>query len=753
MKLLPCIILKSFLGFNDPWTALLILNFFLCFDFLFVLIFFQASPDIDVTHVDFQHGEIVSRRRSSKKRARTPLAIIVPIRENDGTSSFSSDHSSGRSSRGSSTTSPIVEPINEISQAKVKLLEGNSLLREKPSAFLNPKIEHTTQRTRARGSSTEGEVQPGDVKKETDYFSSGSKRSESSGSERLSSPSSNEPAGDIGESSGEVSLTQKSRLDNQSLNSSNRTGDTESKSNIDELISPMKTSSQFKNMLTAEQKDEIANMITDLKLKSNRPLTTEKILDIIPIPEGMTGDEVKSYLVKCLKDYFTLGIITTRKSGQNSITSPLRKSLGKDCPVDSESQVKNVSSQIKLGNDLERKKSLDEFIRRGRTEPPYWSSVASDVKGTDISSRTSENKIVDCVAAAANDHNETVENSTETADTLRNEVERVALESNMAEESAALSNGNLESKDNSKNKFKVECGEDRLFEEDLNAKSQFDASSNNIENEIARANEGFLTDERLLSNANESELIRSGNSDGKVLQGRDVIEEKSGFFPEKTKSNSVLGEEEPSSSKDKNDKNSRNKNDVRNVEESTSDNALSEFNMEDGIKGDRFNDSSTIEDPNEVNYVPGICEDISPSKHSEAKPIKKLRKANTIGPGIARKSVSPRTTSTKSLERDSYGRWRSKNSSSGETNELLYGFRMNSPSLAESTTSSIDTNQGYLFDDDDYVTDSEVETCTSGENSEKEKIRSILADLGVNDDIIGMKEDHFSTPDVRFIFL
>ena len=725
-----------------------------------IFIFFQASPDIDVTHVDFQHGEIVRRRRSSKKRGRATSATIVPIGQSDVASTFSSDHSSGRSSRGSSTASPITEPASENSEMKIKFLEGNSMFGDKPKSDMG----HTTDQEEGKGSVVQSEEQLGIISRRT---GSGFYRSGSTCSESSRSPCSNESAKYNDSSLFEDSLLPpKSHYNKRLLNEKTQTGNTESRIGEGESVSPKRASPKLRNVLTQEQKDEIVNMMTDLKLKSNRPLSAEKILDVIPIPEGMAMNEVKSYLSECLKDYFSLGIITTRSLGQNSVTSPSRKSVGKDLSVDSSCQIQNISSQSKVGNDLERKRSLDEFIKRGRTEPPYWGNMANDVKKSDFNARptekessiTTENESVKSVDQVVRDHCEAPENILVKDEKICGNLEAVVLKSDLNGEPAKPASDLLEPKSDDRVDFRTEYAKGGLFQEKVNTESSFDAASKpagrNVNEENFEPDSEKLIVEHMTDHPCEPlepHMTLTGKAANESVVKIDSSEERSDCFVDETTCNRVMGKDQLLLLREEYDTSLCKVNEVKDITEDSTNDDLKDVILEDADIGERFEDASALEASNEINYVPGICEEISVSKHSEAKAITRLRKAHTIGPGIARKTTSPRVKSTKSLERDAYAKSRSKNSSSGDNNELLYGFRVNSPSLANSTTSSIDTSQGYMFDDDDYVTDSETDTYTSGENSEKDQIRSLLADLGVNDDIIGMKEDHFSTPEVRFL--
>ena len=723
------------------------------FKFLIHFLFsiFQASPSIDLSHVDFEHGEIVRRRRSSKRKTRAGSATIVPIIENDGMSSFSSGQSSGRSSHCSSTASPIAELRNDGSDVKVKLLEGTSMLQDSPSVCRGPNMEPNSEHVEERSLLKEG--RSSSINRQIDCVGSSSKRSGSSGSEGSRSPCSYESLRYTDSRSPTELLAQTSKCNYGLVDSKTQSSSLGTINDKNEPLSPRSTSPQVRGVLTQEQKGEIAAIMADLKLKSNRPLTTEKILDMIPIPEGMTADEIKNYLSDCLKDYFSLGIITTRGLGHNSQSSPLKKSLGKDSPVDSEGKIGDVNSQGKLRNELERKKSLDEFIKRGRTEPPYWSSISNDSRDVSSDSKATKKELNESSDKIVRDFSNVTENSADEEEKSCDTLTELGLENILAEGTSALSNGIPTWNDNNRSEIKALKGEDNSYAKLEHAEHCFDAvdrllvndgKKDNIkvkENEIATRGVINVSEplESHMTSIADNMVNSIDNEDAGVMQSLvGEIEEDNMTGDDET----PRGENHRSLSKET---------DALKIKEEKTVNDLGrDITFDNRTSDEIFEENSTSDASNEVNYVPGICEEVSFVSQSEAKPVAKLRKANTIGPGIKRASLSPKSRATRNVEREAYSKLKSKSFSSGEANERLYGFRMNSPSLPDSTTSSIDTSQGYLFDDDEYFTDSEAETCTSGENNEKENIRSLLADLGVNDDIIGMKEDHFSTPDVRY---
>jgi len=630
----------------------------------------------------------------------------------------------------------------------VKLLEGTSLLRDSPSVsqrqHLEPDSELVEERSMLKGhlSST---------KKQTDSIGSSPKRTGSSGSEGSRSPCSNESLKYTGSRSPTEQLsTQTTKYGYGLVDSKAHPSSLATKNDKNEPLPPRSTSTQVRGVLTQEQKSEIAAIMADLKLKSNRPLTTEKILDMIPIPEGMTADEIKHYLSDCLKDYFSLGIITTRGPGHNFQPSPLRKSLNKDSPVDSIVKVEGVTSQGKLRSELERKKSLDEFIKRGRTEPPYWSSIANDSKDVCNDSRVTKKEINETSDKIVRDFRNSTENSADGEETSCDPSTELGLENVLAEGTSTLSNSIPNWNDNSKSEVGALNGEDGSRAKRENAEHWCDAVNRPLAGNGKKDNIKPKEDKTVTGGVmNVSEPLESHmttvadtvvnsfyNENFSVIQSLvDEIEE-----------DSMTGDDETRRGKTYRNL-SKETDTLKSKEERTGIDFDSDITFDDRTNGEILEDNSTSDASNDINYVPGICEEVSVVRNSEAKPVAKMRKANTVGPGIKRASLSPKSRATRSVEREAYSKLKSKSFSSGETNERLYGFRMNSPSLPDSTTSSIDTSQGYLFDDDEYFTDSEAETCTSGENNEKENIRSLLADLGVNDDIIGMKEDHFSTPD------
>ena len=810
--------------------------------------YISASPDVEVTRVDFQHGEIAKRRRSSRKRTKTPTATIAPIREFDSISIVSSEHSSGRSSRGSSTASPIVGRPDEDTEVKIKFLEGSSVF---PERCLKSTEMDRSKVGRTDGGSSDGERQIG-VQQMVDFRERYGRSGSSCSSRSRSSNESTKGLDSI--LSREVATTRKSQSrSTREMLYRDQTVDTKTKGYIDEptqrevtktrsysdepihrevtktrsysdepihreltktksltgeqshrevtklrsysdeplqreltktksltseLMAPTKTSTPLKGVLTRKQKDEIAEMMSDLKSKSNRPLSTEKILEIIPIHDGMSVDEIKCYLNECLKDYFSMGIISTKNPTNNSVKSPIRTTLELGLHVDAENRNESCSMQSKLKNDLDRKKSLDEFLRRGRTEPPFWSSEISPKKtksrsiDTKFSTRINGTEAVNSSAEVEDGNQLNESENVDRKNRLSEEVATVLVQSVAVEKISGPPKGFIVSQGTVTNGYSVEIGavhsddaglDDRAgnlrragsndLEAQIESQIVVDTKSKSptVENENIGANSEKLIDDS--SRPFITGLASSGDAVEENMVHRGADESSSKTDVNKSKSYIAEGVIDTSLPEVNSSNNFGSHNEMETMDRAPVDDVIngviSGVILQDAPRGEVSDDASTLEASNEMNFVPGICEEVSPAKHSEAKPIKKLRKANTIGPGIARRTASPRGKgSTKSLERDTFGRFKAKSSSSGETGDLLYGFRVESPSLANSTTSSIDTNQGYMFDGDDYVTDSEGETYTSGENSERERIRSLLADLGVNDDIIGLKEDHFSTPDV-----
>lgn len=685
-------------------------------------------------------------------------------------SNVSSDHSSGRSSRNSSVPSPITESTSQSAEVKIRFLEGSLINSEKMHAFVpNSRLENAKFNDKTSDLSLETGGNGGDRAIQMGDLGNRLRRAGSSCSSR--SRSSNDSSKEF-DSSLSKEILQKSKKTSQIIESIKREGLTEgSKSGEvwDESSPPRKSSTPLHEVLTQKQKDEIAEMMGDLKSKSNRPLTTEKVIEIIPIQDGMSIDEIKGYINECLKDYFSTGIITTRGISQQSVKSPVRRQLDLGAPLNSEQQ-QAVDVQSKVGNELERKRSLEEFIRRGRTEPPYWSSIRVNEIETAPDMESSNTK-------SASEENETVSNLDLNSSSTINGLSTKSLrttDSESCEQPSTQSKRHLESCGVDGNPNVVENASDAsvnkpyLKAETLNDKEAIKrVNEANIEYNWKCLESAVKGEDNLESDDSKRDFFDACKELSSQGQESVTLEETSSLVTAMGNQDECIGinakASEDASESDvemqkRNDETAKLK--LKRMEKQShandfeNDGDRNDVIVNGGLEGEKvedssavgggiFDDASYLEASAEMNFVPGICEQVSIGKHSNAKPIRKLRKANTIGPARMRRITSPKVKGTKSLN--------AKSSSSGETGDLLYGFKMNSPTIAYSTTSSIDTNQGYMFDDNDCVSDSEGETCTSEDVSEKEKIRSLLADLGVNDDIIGMKENHFSTPEVSCV--
>ena len=143
-----------------------------------------------------------------------------------------------------------------------------------------------------------------------------------------------------------------------------------------------------------------------------------------------------------------------------------------------------------------------------------------------------------------------------------------------------------------------------------------------------------------------------------------------------------------------------------------------------------------ILDSNEIKsdeyYVPGI-------HNSSDSPANKLKST----PKKLIEASIPKFPSSVANNNFSSASPRSVSSSSKSLEKTI--FRRNTRS---STTDSTDRIKDRMsFDAGHFYSDSESDTCSTSDQS-----WSILADLGITDDFIGLKEDHFSTPDVRNFF-
>ena len=180
-------------------------------------------------------------------------------------------------------------------------------------------------------------------------------------------------------------------------------------------------------------------------------------------------------------------------------------------------------------------------------------------------------------------------------------------------------------------------------------------------------------------------------------------------------------------------------------------------------KSSSSNTATPVQSPDailsyELNFVPGIHKDEDNNSRpirrrrtkSEMKPISSTptnlpRRSNTTKECRKSSFISPLSSSDHGVEtrRRTFG-------SSGFGERNLFPFNIKSGTF-DSAKSSLDTTQGLMFDPGYFMSDSEsdtIETSTSTEGTDP--VRSILADLGVSDDIVGLKEDHFSSPDVSF---
>ena len=743
----------------------------------------------------------MKKRRSSKKRIKTPTISIAQSNDLDSSSNVSSDHSSEYSSGRSSLVSPHVDmmdgevPGND-AEVNGKFLEGESHVAEPEVVPFNGSRSKFTldvgdNDLKMSKHNENGIVRRADSTLHSNESINQSEKSLSTGCklESLESTLSKE-------------IVSQQKLENDTLRQAEgcdgdmygRTDTSHDIEKITEVRQRMERISSPRNELSQNKKDELIEMMKNLRIKSNKPLTMDKILEIIPAHEGMSTDELKGYINECMLDYFSMGIITTkgatlapkaspskkaveRKQSKETIdlnksavgaelssltdvktaegpthphkTSPLRKPVERKLSEQTCNSKESVAvvERRSLGNvkislekpksesdAKERSKSLDEFLRRGRTQPPYWSSrgISSETRRSQ-SERNGSLKIEDAISEG------------EKVSGINSVKRKLDFDDKGLRVKQDQNEGSVVRTESMQNSGIIENGEtiDDIVAIDSNSQNGYETEGNEnvkpIETDIETDIYGFYASENRVNHKTENEQKTSNiivpTNETAVLKERNVTE--------------TPGEADSQSC------------DSRTVQEPglqthdfiilTHETEVSEEPSKSDLKKIVSNSGSKIEhleqdisgtpEDDDLNFVPGIHDDSETTKHSQARPITRARKANTIGP-IRSKSSTPssRKGQAKSLEGV-------RAHSSSDPKSLLYGFQMNSPAF-DSTRSSIDTTQGYLYGDDDYVTDSETDTYGSGDNSEKEKIRTILADLGVNDDIIGLKEDHFATPDV-----
>ena len=739
----------------------------------------------------------MKKRRSSKKRFKTPIISIAQSNDLDSSSYVSSDHSSEYSSGRSSLVSPHVDMMDgEVprTDAEVdgKFLEGVSHVAEPEVVPFHGNRSKLTL-----------DVGDNDVKM-NDHDENGIAKTADSTLHNNDSINENEQSLSTRskleslESTLSNEIVSQQKLENHdSLRQTEgcdgdvcrRTDTSHDIEKVTEVRQRMEQISSPRNELPQNKKDELIQMMKNLRIKSNKPLTMDKILEIIPAHEAMSTEELKGYIDECLLDYFSMGIITTkgatlapkasplkqaveRKQSKETIdlnksavgaessslvdvktaegsmhphkTSLLRKPVERKLSEQSCNSKEPVAlvARRSLGNvkvslekpksdsdTKERSKSLDEFLRRGRTQPPYWSSrgISSETRRSQpesngslkIEDAKSEGEIVSGVSSVKRKLDFDDKGFSVKQDHSEMAVVRTASMQN----SGVIENGEtidhiVTIGSDSQNGYKTEGIENvKPIETDIYG---LYASENRVnhktENEQKTSNTIVETDETTV--VKEIDTTETpGEVDSQSLDSRTVQ-----LLGLQTHDFLILTHETEASDEPS-------KTNFKKIVSNSSSNVK------------HLQDTSCTPEDDDLNFVPGIHDDSETTKHSQARPITRATKANTIGPIRSKSSVpSSRKGQAKSLEGV-------RTHSSSDPKSLLYGFQMNSPTF-DSTRSSIDTAQGYLYGDDDYVTDSETDTYGSGDNSEKEKIRTILADLGVNDDIIGLKEDHFATPDV-----
>eukprot|EP00795_Rhopilema_esculentum_P001579 gene1579-16031_t len=729
----------------------------------------SASPDIDVRQEAFQSGEIIKSRRSSKRKARAPIVNIAPMKEFDTMSHASSDRSSDYSSRSSSVISPLSPRCESAGFAvkkadtgvDVKFLEGHLLkaeakLNATDSAGLGIRAECAFDRSRSVNSSlsVDGLGRRGEFKARSN--SSGSSRSRSSlESQRDSTFDSS--------LSQEIASSYKGKSDESfkwpGVAAEGKINGAEDYTKLQADTS----STPRKYVLTEQQKGELVEMMRSLRFNSNRPLTTEKVLEMIPVQNNMSREEIKNYIDECLRDYFSMGIITTMQK------SPLKK------PIKTETNIEvavdprvdgtcKESNKDKIPNnklDLDeinktKSQSLDNFLSEGRATVPLWSSMNTEI------SKHKHGKSSDLEKEAYfNDREPVVQNKIE-RDSISKFDDGVDREDNFPKDkietsvntdsfqaASQLFEGNSV-KNNVKSDALIRClssdteipvdkSNPRIDYSDIDEVKKRGTAGNELHRVDHVSAEDVLIDINSTSGLPVTQELENARTPV-LLEKKSFASETSAF-------------EKPSRTVDRTKPSVVNEVAINDALIDDLDDSIGLVNGNDNPffeKGNEYAEKSFEPDlsidADEPNFVPGIHDDPLAHTFSQAKPITRSRKANTIGNSNNRQSTPKSAKGPTSLDRETPGKLKIKVPSSTEASDLLYGFRVKSPTF-DSTKSSIDTSQGFLFDNDDYITDSDADTFTTGDNSERDRIRSLLADLGVNDDIIGMKEDHFATPD------
>ena len=697
---------------------------------------------------------------------------IAPMKEFDTMSHASSGRSSDYSSRSSSVISPPSPRCDSAGFAvkkadpgeEVKFLEGHSLKSQAKfdatdSAGHGIRAESALDRSRSVNSSlsVDGLGRRGEFKA----------RSSSSGSSRSRSSLESQRDSTFDSSlSQEIASSYKGKSDESfKWSGAAAEGKIDGAEDYTRLQAGTLSTPQ-KFVLTEQQKGELVEMMRSLRFNSNKPLTTEKVLEMIPVQKEMSREEIKNYIDECLRDYFSMGIITTMQK------SPLRKPIKTEtnnevagdprvdgtCKESDKDKVPNNNLNLDEINKT-KSQSLDNFLSEGRATVPIWSSVNTEI------SKHKHGKSSELVKEASFNDREPVvqkkierdslskfDNGVDREDNFPKDKLETSVNKDSFQVASQLSGGNSVVNNvksdalirclSNDNEIPVDRSNPRIEYSDFNEVKKRGTEENEL-HRVDRASSGDVhIDMNSTSGLPVAQELENARTTG-LLEKKSFASETSAFVkPSKTldrTKSSVVYEETINDAL------------IDDLDESI---GLVNGNDNDSFeKGNEYADKSFEPDlsinADEPNFVPGIHDDPLAHTFSQAKPITRF---NTIGHPSNRQSTPKSAKGPKSLDRETPGKLKIKVPSSTEASDLLYGFRVKSPTF-DSTKSSIDTSQGFLFDDDDYITDSDADTFTTGDNSERDRIRSLLADLGVNDDIIGMKEDHFATPDVSDILM
>eukprot|EP00794_Sanderia_malayensis_P018739 gene18740-20628_t len=581
------------------------------------------------------NDEPIRRRRSSKKRAKTPTNNIVHIKDFETASNRSSLHSSQDSLRSSSRNSPSLLDSNP-GYSRTLSIDSYSDLRREQSRF------EKQPRSQAKFLIES----PVPVKQSTPLLPHPR--------ERRAEP--------------EIHAGQNNRPTSLDIS---QTGGLQSKKELSE-----------------ENKIEIRNILSDLQQLSCRPLPVEKILEVIPHQDGLTDSELKNYLNEYIANYYSLGIISnkshkttrhgsfdSRKDRASEKTTTWRTSK-----LDSAtSSTSTPKSGVRISRSMSE--SFSKNLRIDQASILFNSEGLID--GTEKYGDKTPQPGSDDVCDSVNEAD--VDNPLLTA--CSDSEIRLSVAKDDNEQDNEAGKHHIREDEDAQQHASVTSAED----DSLRHVSSGITRENDIENDNDVVDP--ILPEKTLATCSASVAIDDVNAAELSLDEIDVASER----------------------------------DLSHVQKEANSTELP---------------GTGITEDSDFNFVPGIYEE--PKCLSKTRPILSQR-SNTIG-GLRQSSIETHSVPSRSLGNSASLRsTKIAPTGTSDSEELLYGFMINSPSQG-SPHSSVNTTQGLIFDDDNCVSDS-TETFDSTETDEKEQIRNILADLGVNDDIIGLKEDHFATPD------